>query len=108
MRVVESKDTWNGMPVRQFDFLMTPDATATDLGLGNVRVLVSARRNCAPHVKWVFAGTKRQGWSKQAYQWLVDTLGQPLKVSEVCGEESIAFHRKMKKLGLVSSYSLLL
>jgi hypothetical protein len=70
MRVVESKDTWNGMPVRQYDFLMTPDATAADLGHGNVRMLVSVRKNCAPHVKWVFAGTKRQGWATQAYQWL--------------------------------------
>jgi hypothetical protein len=106
MRVEESKDTWNGAPVRQFDFLMTPDADATDLGFGNVRVLVSTRKNCAPHVKWVWSGTKRQGWAKQAYQWLVDKLGQPLKVSDVCGAESIAFHREMKKLGLVSSYSL--
>jgi hypothetical protein len=93
------------MPVRQFDFLMTPDATAADIGRGNVRVLVSVRKNCAPHVKWVFAGTKRKGWAKQAYQWLVDNLGQPLKVSDVCGDESIAFHRKMKKLGLVASYN---
>lgn len=106
MRVVESNDTWNGMPVRQFDFLMTPDASPTDLGCGNVRVLVSARKNCAPHVKWVWAGTKRQGWAKLAYQWLVEKLGQPLKVSDVCGEESIAFHRRMKKLKLVSSFSL--
>jgi hypothetical protein len=106
MRVIESKDTWNGMPVRQYDFLMTPGATADDIGPGNVRVLVSVRKNCAPYVKWVFAGTKRQGWAQQAYQWLVDKLGQPLKVSDVCGEESIAFHRRMKKLGLVSSYNL--
>jgi hypothetical protein len=105
MQVVESKDSWNGMPVRQFDFLMTADANATDLGLGNVRVLVSTRKNCAPNVKWVFAGTKRQGWATLAYQWLVDKFGQPLKVSGVCGDASIAFHREMKKLGLISSYT---
>lgn len=106
MNVVESKDTWNGMPVKQFDFLMTADATPTDPGCSNLRVLVSHRRNCAPYVKWVWSGTKRQGWATQAYQWLVKELGQPLKVSDVCGAESIAFHRHMMKLGLVSSFTL--
>lgn len=106
MKVAVTKDTWNGMPVQQFDFLMTADAKPTDLGCGNVRVLVSHRQNCAPYVKWVWAGTKRQGWAKQAYEWLVERFGQPLKVSDVGGAESIAFHRRMKKLGLVSSYTL--
>lgn len=102
MRVVESKDSWQGMPVQQFDFLMTADASPTDLGEGNVRVLVSARKNCAPYVKWVWSGTKRKGWAKAAYLWLFERFGQPLRVTDVCGEESIAFHRQMKKLGLVS------
>lgn len=106
MRVVESKDTWNGMPVIQFDFLMTEDASPEELGCGNVRVLVSARKNCAPHVKWVWAGTKRQGWAANAYRWLVEKFGQPLRVSDVCGEESIAFHRRIKKLGLVSKFEM--
>lgn len=106
MRVVESKDTWNGMPVLQFDFLMTEDASPDELGCGNVRVLVSARKNCAPHVKWVWAGTKRQGWAANAYRWLVEKFGQPLRASDVCGEESVAFHRRMKSLGLVSKFEM--
>lgn len=106
MRVFESRDTWNGIPVRQFDFLMTEEASPTDLGEGNVRVLVSARRNCAPHVKWVFSGTKRKGWATAAYRWLVEHFNQPLKVSDVCGPESIEFHDAMKTLGLVASYSI--
>lgn len=106
MQVIESKDTWNGMPVLQFDFLMTADANPKELGCGNVRVLVSAKKNCAPHVKWVWSGTKRQGWAATAYRWLVEKFGQPLRVSDVCGEESIAFHRRMKKLGLVSKFEM--
>lgn len=106
LKVVQSKDTWNGTPVQQFDFLMIDGASPTDLGEGNVRVLVSHRRNCAPHVKWVFAGSKRKGWARKAYQWLVEHFAQPLKVSDVAGPESIAFHQKMKKLGLVSSFTL--
>jgi hypothetical protein len=106
MRIVQSKDNWNGIPVHQFDFLMTTDATASDLGEGNVRVLVSARMDCAPHVKWVWSGTKRKGWAKDAYQWLAEHFGQPLKVSGVIGDESVGFHREMKKLKLISSFSL--
>lgn len=106
MRVVESKDTWNGMSVLQFDFLMTEDASPKDLGCGNVRVLVSARKNCAPHVKWVWSGTKRQGWAATAYRWLVEKFGQPLRASDVCGDESIAFHRRMQEIGLVSKFEM--
>lgn len=106
MRVIESKDTWNGMPVLQFDFLMTEDASPKELGCGNVRVLVSARKNCAPHVKWVWSGTKRQGWAATAYRWLVEKFGQPLRVSDVCGAESVAFHQRMKKLGLVTKFEM--
>lgn len=106
MQVVESKDTWNGMPVLQFDFLMTADANPKELGYGNVRVLVSARKNCAPYVKWVWAGTKRQGWATLAYRWLAEKFGRPLRVSDVCGEESIAFHRRMQKLGWVDKFDM--
>jgi hypothetical protein len=105
-RVVQSKDSWNGMPVRQYDFLFTPDAIPSDLGAGNVRVLISARKNCAPYVKWVWSGTKRQGWAESAYRWLVTELGQKLKVTAVGGPDSVAFHTEMKKRGLVSGFTL--
>jgi len=107
MQVVISKDTWQGMPIQQFDFLMEPGATPKDLGTGNVRILVSARKGCAPYVKWVWCGTKRKGWATQAYAWLNAHFGRKLRVSDVCGEESMAFHRRMRKTGLVEAFNLI-
>lgn len=99
MRVVESQEKWQGMAVRRFDFLLTPDANPTDLGFGNVRVLLSARKGCSPSVKWVWTGTKRRGFATAAYGWLVQKFGMPLTVVGVSGHESIEFHRRMKKRG---------
>ena len=104
LKVLESKDSWNGMPVQQFDFLMTEKADPNCPNEGSVRVLVSARKNCAPYVKWVWAGTRREGWAEMAYRWLVAKYGRPLRVSDVCGAESLAFHAKMKRLGVVEQY----
>ena len=105
LRVIASRDTWNGAPIRQYDFLMTPDADPVQLGSGNVRVLVSVRKHCSPHVKWVWVGTRRRGWATAAYRWLVREFGHALKVSDVCGDESLAFHERMKVLHLVSTFT---
>ena len=104
-RVVETKDHWNGTPVRQYDFLFSAAATPTDLGVDNVRVLVWVRRNCTPNVKWIWSGTRRQGRAEAAYRWLVNTLGSALNVHDVCGEESTAFHSRMKEKGLVARFT---
>ena len=102
MQVVESKDTWNGMPVLQFDFLMTKDASPKELGCGNVRVLVSARKNwhlisgCGQNEMQGWLQMPTAGWSRS----LDNRSGSPM-----CGEESVAFHRRMK-LGLVSKFEM--
>lgn len=104
-RVLETKQVWNGMQLKRYDFMMTDEATAGDQGTGNVIVLVSARRGCRPCVKWVWCGTRRKGWASAAYGWLKDSFGTSLRVSGVEGAESIGFHRAMKSKGIVHAYS---
>jgi hypothetical protein len=106
VEVLRSRVRWNGMWLWQYDFLMSGDASLSEVGPLNVRVLVSVRRGCSPNVKWIIAGSRGLGWGRAAYQWLVREFGSPLKVTDVCGEASVGFHRRMKSLGLVSSFNI--
>lgn len=98
-----SRDFWEGQPVTQFDFYIDPDRSPhIDEPCGDVRVLVSARRGYAPHVKWVFSHRRRKGFAEFAYRYLAERyFSRALRVDGVFSDDSLHFHRAMRSKGLV-------